>query len=211
MARLPRRLYVSSLSLAAALLATAPASGTTLRSLNLEGLVSRADKVFRGKVLTARAGSVEVGGGSLPIVTYRVQVDESFKGSYESIKGLRVAEIKMLGRTEPIRHGNYQRYPLLRDLPTLKVGETYLLMTTRPGRVGLSTTVGLGQGAFVITGKGADEQAVNAYHNANLGGREDLAAPAAQRSFRAAAPPAGRGPIAYAELADRIRAIVGGN
>ena len=96
------------------------APATTLRSLNLEGLVSRADKVFRGTVLTARAGSVEVGGGSLPIVTYRVQVDESFKGSYETIKGIRVAEIKMLGRTDPIRSGNYQRYPLMRDLPTLR-------------------------------------------------------------------------------------------
>ena len=126
-----RRWFVVPVSFAA-FLAAAPAPATTLRSMNLEALVSRAEKVFRGTVLQARAGTVEVGGGRLPIVTYRVRVDESFKGSYETMKGIRVAEIKMLGRTDPIRNGKYQRNPVLRDVPVLAVGESYLLMTTQP-------------------------------------------------------------------------------
>ena len=81
-------------------------------------------------------------------------------------------------------------------------------MTTRPSRVGLSTTVGLGQGAFRITGKGEAEQAVNEFQNANLGGSEDLAAvPALVRRGAAAR----AGPIPYSELASQIRALVGGN
>jgi hypothetical protein len=166
--------------------------------------------VFRGTVLQARVGSVEVGGGRLPVVTYRVRVDESFKGSYETVKGIRVAEIKMLGRTDPVRSGHYLLNPILRDVPVLAVGETYLLMTTQPSRVGLSTTVGLGQGAFRITGKGPGEQAVNEFQNANLGGSEDLAA-GARRSFAAGAPTRSRGPVAYSDLAGQIRALVGGN
>jgi hypothetical protein len=205
---LSRRGFVFPVSFAA-FLAAAPAPATTLRSMNLEGLVSRADKVFRGTVLQARAGTVEAGGGRLPIVTYRVRVDESFKGSYETMKGILVAEIKMLGRTDPVRSGKYQRNPVLRDVPVLKVGGTYLLMTTHPSRVGLSTTVGLGQGAFLITGKGEQAQAVNAFQNANLGGSEDLAAGADPHAFAAAR--ASRGPIAYSELASQIRALVGGN
>jgi hypothetical protein len=206
---LSRRGFVFPVSFAA-FLAAAPAPATTLRSMNLEGLVSRADKVFRGTVLQARAGTVEAGGGRLPIVTYRVRVDESFKGSYETMKGILVAEIKMLGRTDPVRSGKYQRNPVLRDVPVLKVGGTYLLMTTHPSRVGLSTTVGLGQGAFLITGKGEQAQAVNAFQNANLGGSEDLAAGADPHAF-AAARASVRGPIAYSELASQIRALVGGN
>ena len=83
-------------------------------------------------------------------------------------------------------------------------------MTTHPSRVGLSTTVGLGQGAFLITGKGEEEQAVNEFQNANLGGSEDLAAGPDPHSF-AAARAGVRGPIAYSELASQIRALVGGN
>jgi hypothetical protein len=205
-----RRWLVVPLSFAAALLAATQAPATSLRSMNLEALVARAEKVFRGTVLQARAGTVDVGGGRLPIVTYRVRVDESFKGSYATMKGIRVAEITMLGRTDPIRSGKYRLNPVLRDVPVLAVGDTYLLMTTQPSRVGLSTTVGLGQGAFLITGKGEQELAVNGFQNANLGGSEDLAAGADPRSFA----PAGagvRGPIAYSELASQIRALVGGN
>lgn len=207
---LPRRWSAICLSFAVSLLPNTYATATTLRSLNLEGLVSRADKVFRGTVLQARVGSVEVGGGRLPVVTYRVRVDESFKGSYETVKGIRVAEIKMLGRTDPIRSGNYQLNPILRDVPVLTVGETYLLMTTQPSRVGLSTTVGLGQGAFRITGKGQDEQAMNEFQNANLGSSEDLGA-SAQRSLAARGATRSRGPVSYADLASQIRALVGGN
>ena len=206
-----RRWFVCSLSLAAVLLAATHAPATTLRSMNLEGLVSRADKVFSGTVLTARAGTLEVGGGRLPVVTYRVRVDESFKGSYETVKGIRIAEIKMLGRTDPVRSGIYQLNPILRDVPVLAVGESYLLMTTRPSRIGLSTTVGLGQGTFRIIGKGEDAQAVNEFQNSNLGGSEDLAAGAAQRSLGAGARGRARGPVAYSELASQIRALVGGN
>jgi hypothetical protein len=208
---LPRRWSAVFLSFAVTLLPTTYATATTLRSMNLEALVSRADKVFSGTVLSARVGTLEVGGGRLPVVTYRVRVDESFKGSYETLKGIRVAEIKMLGRTDPIRSGIYQRNPVLRDVPVLTVGETYLLMTTQPSRVGLSTTVGLGQGAFRIIGKGEEAQAVNEFQNANLGGSEDLAAGAAQRSFGAGASVRARGPVAYSDLANQIRALVGGN
>jgi hypothetical protein len=200
------------LSFAAACLIAADLPATTLRSLNLEGLVSRAEKVFRGTVLSARAGTVEVGGGRLPIVTYRVRVDESFKGSYETLKGVRVAEIRMLGRPDPVRSGRYRLNPVLRDVPSLAVGESYLLMTTQPSRIGLSTTVGLGQGAFRITGKGDGEQAVNEYQNANLYRDENLAAGGQQRSLAAAAAATRtRGPIAYTDLANQIRALVGGN
>lgn len=206
----PTRL-VGTLSFAAALTAAAAASATTLRTMNLEKLVRHADKVYRGTVLSARAGTVDVGGGRLPTVTYRIHVDESFKGAFETVKGVRIAELRMLGKPDPVRRGNLRLSPVLRDVPRLEVGETYLLMTTRPGAIGLSTTVGLGQGAFRISGKGEGEQALNAYRNANLDAAEDAARPsaAAPRSLAARARVPAAGPALYADLAARIRALTG--
>ena len=40
-----------------------PAGATTLARMNLADLASRADKVFRGTVISVKAGSVKAGGG----------------------------------------------------------------------------------------------------------------------------------------------------
>ena len=42
-------------------------------------------------------------------------------------------------------------------MPQLAVGRTYLVFTTQPSEIGLSTTVGLGQGAFRINQVGKQE------------------------------------------------------
>ena len=188
-------------------LAAMHASATTLLQMNLEQLCERSERIFRGTVLNSRVGTVEAGGVSVPTVTYTIRVEEAFKGEFKTVKGVPVAEVRMVGKSDPVRSGDRQRFPLLRDLPTIKVGETYLLLTTAPSAVGLSTTVGLGQGRFHVFGKPGSEQAVNEYRNRGLFGEPGVAARAA-----ASAPtlgPTPTGPVPYAVLADRIRAIVG--
>ena len=59
----------------------------------------------------------------------------------------------------------------------LTVGQTYLVFTTQPSGVGLSTTVGLGQGCFRLYGKGDSQMAVNEVNNAGL--FRDMQPPAA--------------------------------
>ena len=163
-----RRKLVSCLLAVLALgLLWAPAQAATVLQLNLEQMVDRAERIFRGTVLTVREGKVQAGGAELPTVTYRIRVDEAFKGTYQEVKGLQIVEITMLGKLKQSQTATNRSLPLI-DLPKLQVGQDYLLLTTAPSAIGLSTTVGLGQGAFRVTGKPGQELAVNENHNAGL-------------------------------------------
>jgi hypothetical protein len=163
-------------SLAVAMLLIVPsAEATTVLRLNLEQMVSRAGNIFRATVLDVRSGSVNVGGGKLPTTTYTLRVDESFKGTFDKE-----------GATVMV--GNRHKFSVLPDVPRLDIGSDYLLMTTTPSPAGLSTTVGLGQGAFSIFVRNRQELAVNAVGNANIGQQ---------------------GAVAYTQLAADIRAALG--
>ena len=189
-----RRLLLTS---AGALLLASYASGTTLVQMNLADLAGRAEKVFRGTVVSAKPGTVKAGGGDLPIVVYRLRVDEEFKGEFGEEKEKDLIEIRMVGTLKEIRHAGLSRFSPWRDVPRLERGQEYVLFTTRPSRVGLSTTVGLGQGAFRILGAGKEEQAVNAFGNLGL-----------SRGMPRTALPSG-GAVPYADLARAIRAVLG--
>jgi len=176
-------------ALAAVLMIVAPAlDATTVLKLNLEQMVARAGNVFRATVVDVRGGSINVGGGSLPTTTYTLRVEESFKGSFEKVGA--TVEVTVAGsiKREPVLIGNKHHFSVLPEVPRLEIGSDYLLMTTTPGTGGLSTTVGLGQGAFTIFTRNRQELAVNAVGNANIGQS---------------------GPVAYSQLAANIRAILG--
>jgi len=205
--RLVPSLCAASAWFAATALSALPVFASTVVQLGLDQLCQRADKIFRGTVLRADPGTLEAGGGRLPTVTYRISVEESFKGDYETLKGIRVVEIRMLGKPDPVTGGNRRLVPVLGDLPALKVGETYLLLTTAASTAGLSTTVGLGQGCFHVTGKAGQEQALNGFRNVNL-----LPPPEAAAAARSSAGARSRsgGPIPYSELATQIRSLLAG-
>jgi hypothetical protein len=119
------------------------AQAATVQQLNLAQMVSRAERIFRGTVLAIHEGKIDAGGAELPTVTYRIRVDEAFKGTYQDVKGLQIAEIMMLGKLKTNQTANTRSLPLI-DLPKLQVGQDYLLLTTQPSAIGLSTPVGLG-------------------------------------------------------------------
>jgi hypothetical protein len=164
-----------------------PAHATTVLQMTLDDLTTRADRVFRGSVMSAEPGTTQVGGGTLPTVTYEVLVEEQFKGNYPSSNGKTVVTITMVGSPKEGAEAvnGQRRLSALPDLPELDVGQDYVLFTTRPSAVGLSTTVGLGQGAFKIyLSPEGEELAANELENAGL--------------FN--------GPVTYTRLASAIRA-----
>ncbi len=175
------------------LLTPALAAGEVLvQQFNLGGLVGNADKVFRGTILGVSRGAVSVGGGTLDTVTYKIEVKESFKGAYIEKGDQRYVEVTMVtGRKSPAVVGDYRSFSVLPDALDLRVGQDYLLMTTQPSAIGLSTTVGLGQGCFSIAGVGKSETAMNAAGNRGL-----------------VAGSSG-GAMSYSELAARIRTELG--
>ncbi len=167
-----KRLRMLTLSAASVVLAFAAvsASAAMVMKMDLAGLVGNADKVFRGTVVGKGADTVAAGGATLPVVVYTIQVDEPIKGEYGSGKESQTVQIRLLGNLKPQpQTGDVRRIGGVDLNPDLTVGTTYVLFTTRPSAVGLSTTVGLGQGLFrVFTDANGRELAANALNNQGL-------------------------------------------
>ena len=183
---------------AVVLVAASSSWALMLEHMQLGKMCDNAQRIFSGTVIEISSSKVEAGGGMLPTVTYRILVDDTFKGDIPEVDGKRIAEVRMLGKAEPRQAGPYQSLDALKELPVLEMGRAYLLFTTQPSAIGLSTTVGLGQGCFHVLGRGDKTEVVNAYDNVGL-----LAA-----DEKRAGEPA-RGPLPYDLLAERIRAHVG--
>lgn len=174
-----------------AVLLTLPLSATTVVQMDLEQLCDHADKIFRGTVVDVSQGTVQAGGSQLPTVTYRLKVEESFKGEFESVKGESFTEITMLGSLKaPANGGAVRAFQVIPGIPQLAVGHDYLLMTTPPSSIGLSVPVGLGQGTFEIQTSLKEETAINGAENVGLTLESQ------------------RGPMSYESLAAQIRNLV---
>lgn len=174
---------LAALVFGAALLWSGVVEATTVRQMDLAGLSKRAERIYRGTVIEVREGSLNVGGGTLPTLTYRIRVVETLAGqAQEVVQFTSVGRLKAPPRADGVRW----RPPI--DVPELRLGHEYLLFTTRPSRMGLCTFVGLGQGCFTIHSRDGGEYAVNETNNAGLG----LAA---------------AGPADYRQLAGRIQGL----
>lgn len=181
-----RPTVLALLALAALVLAGPQAFALDVRHMDLGELCDRADKIFRGTVVSVTDGTVEAGGAELPTTTYAIEVSDLFKGEVTAEKdGVRIIEITTLGsfKSAPAADGTVRLTAGLAGLPQLEVGGDYLLMTTAASAVNLSTTVGLGQGCFDIVSHDKVEMAADQAGNI--------------------------GPVAYTALADEIRSLLG--
>ena len=160
--------------------------------MNLEQLTDRAGRIFRGTVVDVEQGVIEAGGGELPAVTYRFKVDDLLKGEAELVKGNgAMIEVRMVGSIKAaVPVGDAVRLDTFRDVPKLTMGSDYLLFSTPESSIGLSVTVGLGQGAFSVYSVDKQDYAVNEFNNMGLGLD-------------------GAGPVAYDEIAAKVRALLG--
>jgi hypothetical protein len=185
-----------ALGAAALVLASPPASAALLKPMNLEELTLKAGRIFSGTVVAVEKGHTVIGGGRLPTLTYRIALDRALAGA-AGIPGRDVVEVRMIGDLAEIRRGRLVRLPKTPPRPQIEAGRRYLFFLTMPGPTGLSTTVGLGQGLFRITGDAGDEGVVNEYDNAGL-----------FRGLGAKDTPQ-RGPVRYADVAARVAALRG--
>lgn len=189
MKRILKRTFSAALVLAVATILVTTVQAAMVARMTLGEMTANSDRIFRGTVLDIEQSSVELNGTELPVVEYTLRVDEAFKGSFDSGKDAGVITIRMLGdiKSKPADEGSIQRFSVLPDLPRLEMGRDYVLFTTAPSAIGLSTTVGLGQGSFGIYTEQKQEMAANELDNAGI--------------FQ--------GPVTYAELARAIRSQLG--
>ncbi len=186
---------ISSYVLAAAsfLILAAQVNATIMLQMNLEEMTERAGTIFRGTVISVQQSTVEAGGSELPTVIYRFRVEELFKGQATEVKGEKaVMEVRMIGGLKPGQTSvdGKVKFSVFRDVPRLNKGGDYLLFTTPESSIGLSTTVGLGQGAFKVSPIEGELSAVNEFNNAGLGLN-------------------GAGPVKYVDMSARIHALLG--
>ncbi len=181
-----RRLVLSLVTTLALTFAAMTASAAMVMAMGLGDLVSNADKVFRGTVLTKEPGIVNAGGGELSTVAYTIQVDDALKGDFGTGKDAAVLELTMLGNLKADDSiGNTKRLFVMDMNPDLTVGSDYVLFTTASSAVGLSTTVGLDQGLFrVFNNADGQDMTANGLGNQGIFG----------------------GPVSYEELKSAINA-----
>ena len=154
-----------ALALALALVSAAAMAGGMVMKMGLGELVGNADKVFRGTVLSKEPGTVQAGGSELSTVVYTIKVDDALKGEFGAKP---IVTVTMLGNLKAEAAGDVQRLARMDLNPDMSVGGEYVLFTTAPSAVGLSTTVGLGQGLFRIFAN-ADGRDLAANELNNLG------------------------------------------
>jgi len=157
-----------AVTVTAGMLAASTLTATLLKQMNLEELAGNAHRIFSGTVIEVDKGSISLGGGTVATVTYRVVVDTPFLGEFIEKSGRKIADIRMVHAGAPGEVAGAVRFPVLPKMPVIELGKRYLFFTTEPSAAGLSTTVGLGQGCFEISGEPGDELAVNEFENLGL-------------------------------------------
>lgn len=166
------KLIIGLIGAAALCMASFSASAAMVQKMGLSDLVGNADKVFRGTVLTKEPGTVRAGGSELNTVVYTLRVDDAIKGDFGAGKSARLVEIIMLGdlKERPAVNGQQRLFSM--DIsPDLNVGSEYVLFTTSPSAIGLSTTVGLDQGLFrVFANENGSDMTANGLGNQGLFG-----------------------------------------
>ena len=141
---------------------------TTVTKMDMDMLVNNADRIFRGTVVSKEPGTVKAGGGTLSIVIYTLRVNEGIKGRFG---GADTVELRMLGdlKATPTSSAAVRNLAHLDLNPDLEMGREYVLFTTQPSAIGLSTTVGLDQGLFKVYTDGAGRELVaNGMNNLGL-------------------------------------------
>ena len=176
---------------------------TSVLQMNLTQLTDRAEQIFSGTVLSVAADSIAAGGGQIPVLRYKVRVDDQFKGQFREEKGVLFAEFAMIGTMAQLKS---QQESLL---PMLQQGKQYLLMVAPSGPLGITSTVGLSQGTFNLSLDANKEMmAVNGADNVGLftGMNVNTSQTIAARANGAnTITNQSRGPVAYSQLADMIR------
>jgi hypothetical protein len=126
----------------------------TINIMNLPDMVERAERVFHGRCTMVENTEQEVAG--IPVTQYTFVVRKAIKGTQE-------------GETVVFRQLRSEGPRGLADVPSYSVGDELLLFLKKESRVGLTSPVGLAQGAFAVKRfPGGRIAVINSVKNRNL-------------------------------------------
>ena len=119
---------------------------TKLLHRSLKGLVVNSERIFIGKCISVQEGALELSRGRIYYTQYTFQVTEQIKGSVG-----RTISFRQYGLVKPRKVDEttalVKRVLLM---PTYQEEREYVLFLGRDSRLGLTSPVGLHQGAFAI-------------------------------------------------------------
>ena len=168
-----------------------PAHATSVLQMNLNQMTEGAATIVRGTVIEVSQTSVQAGGGQIPAIRVKVRASDTLKGQLETVKDVQFAEFMMIGKLK-----DYNANAAVYDgFPVLRQGQEYLLFIGASGPVGLTTTMGLGQGCFHIIASNSGDMAVNEFNNIGLFKGMDMAQ--------------AQGPVSYDALVSLIQSNLG--
>ena len=123
---------------------------------NLQVLTEESERIFVGECRSIGSDTID----NIPFTTYDFRVVEAIKG----VTGDQVV-VRQYGLIRPIPIGNgLARATRVEGMPKYETGKHYLLFLVKESPIGLSSPVGLFQGAFASTARGF----VNSVENRNL-------------------------------------------
>jgi len=129
-----------------------------IRSINLEEMTARADRIFMGRCVNVRVGVDTRLGQTVTWVTFAPE--RAIKGDIHG-----AFTIKLLGNQDGAAHPGQS----VTVLPRFRKGERVVLFLHPDAATGLTSPAGFGQGTFRIReGKSGEDVAVNAFNNERL-------------------------------------------
>lgn len=133
--------------------------------MNLDQLLDHVGTVVYGTVIDIEQSNREIAGGTLPVLTYRLRVEDMLLGP--QVDHL---EFSVLGdlKGQPTADSSVRRFSVLPELPRLQVGQEYVLLLTAESAAGLCAPVGLQQGAFRVVETKEGDIVLNSIHNLGL-------------------------------------------
>jgi hypothetical protein len=141
-------------------------AATTMRHHPLTELVAEAERVFVGLCVDARDGALaQPDGGAIPYTEYTFEVREVIKGSLGARLTIRQYGVR---QPRPTPGGTLAVVSRVPAMPVYLPGQETLLFLVGDSTLGLTSPVGLGQGAFRVAIDGGQRRAVNGFNNAGL-------------------------------------------
>lgn len=120
---------------------------TSLIHRNLKELVVTSERIFIGQCIAVQEGELKFPRGTIFYTEYTFQVSESIKGNVDG-----VITFKQYGLAKPRQiDENTILYNRPVGMPVYNENEEYMLFLIGDSRLGLTSPVGLYQGAFSIT------------------------------------------------------------
>lgn len=148
-----KRLWTMAPVLAA--LGTASLLGTSVRVVNLPQLMGSSTRIFRGECLSTK--TLQDSAIGLPVVEFTFRVKDG-------VRGVKTGETLVFRQVQSKRAG----LPGIPAVPTYRKGDDMVLFLAGDSEFGLTSPVGLGQGAFSLKLTPRGLMAVNSVQNKNL-------------------------------------------